>query len=87
MKEKIKDGLTTAKEKVGDFWDEYGLHVTITALSLGGYGLGLYLGYKLACANIETGLNLVMLKYPDRPIKELKQASLDVLNEIKDLHA
>lgn len=87
MKEKIKDRLTTAKEKVGDFLEEYGPYVAMVGVVLGAYGGGLYLGHKITCAKIETGLNMVMLKYPDRPIKELKQAGLDVLSEIKTLHA
>lgn len=87
MKEKIKDGLTTAKEKVGDFLEEYGMGLLTVGLAVGAYGTGLYLGHKLTCANIETGMNMVMLKYPDRPIKELKQAAIDCLNEIKAFHA
>lgn len=87
MKEKVKDGLTTAKEKVGDFLEEYGMGLLTVGLAVGAYGAGLYLGHKVTYVNIGNGLNTIMLKYPDRPIKELKQAGLDILSEIETLYA
>lgn len=79
----MKEKLIKAKEKVGKIWERNSDVVFVTGLSIASYWVGVYIGGKCSLMQANVGLNEVIKRYPDRPIKELEQAVFDTLAAVK----